>query len=82
MAESDGFTPTERRIMDLLADNQWHSRYDLKALLDDDLASMKALGQHIFNLRAKLKPNHLIVCELYQGRQIGYRYASKNTDPA
>lgn len=54
---ADKFTPTERRILDLLADGQLHNRKEVHACLDDDLANPTAIKFHISNMRKKLNPS-------------------------
>jgi hypothetical protein len=50
------FTPTERRILDVLADGEPHTYADLLPVLDDDMAAPSAMRQHISRLRDKLNP--------------------------
>jgi hypothetical protein len=57
MSVSNGeFTPTQARIMAVLGDGRPHTKAELLACLDDDLAPPHALGFHISNLRKKLAP--------------------------
>lgn len=50
------FTPTEKRILNVLADGKPHEVEELRACLDDELAGETALMFHIFRIRKKLKP--------------------------
>ena len=49
-----GFTPTERRIYDMLSDGTLHSVTELMTVLDDELALPMAIRPHISKMRAKL----------------------------
>ena len=51
------FTPTEQRILDLLADGGMHTREEMYSCLDDDLASPTAIRFHLSNMRKKLNPS-------------------------
>ena len=69
------YTPTEQKILDILADGRPHSREELKKLLPDgEMNGKKALPGHITNLRKKLNPiGESVLCELHK-RQIHYRH--------
>lgn len=68
------FTPTERRILALLADGRPHPRRAIHRLLPDDLGPLSNVQPHISNLRAKLRDRgETIVCELARG-YIAYRH--------
>ena len=75
------FTPTEQRMYDLLADGLPHTRRELKACIDDELAELSAIKKHLTNLRKKLADrSEEIVCVFHQ-RTICYRHfylASRN----
>ncbi len=51
------FTPTERRIVALLADGFAHAHAEVKGLLDDDLADPSAVKAAVCRLRKKLPPH-------------------------
>lgn len=73
MAASNGFTPTQRRMMDLLKDGERHTRHDLLQTLGDEFLELPDMKHHLKELRRRLKDRgQLIVCELYY-RQICYR---------
>ena len=60
-------TPTEARILAVLADGKPHARGVLMRCLDDDLAGPGALRIHIHRLRQKLADLHdrrIIVCHM------------------
>lgn len=67
------FTPTQRRILEVLSDGMWHHREELKKCLYDELSRLKAVRDHISNMRKVLRPlGNDIICEL-ANRRIGYR---------
>jgi hypothetical protein len=67
-----GFTPTERRILTMLADGFAHTRAELRSCSDDELSSLKAIQMAVSRLRKKIGPGGLgIVCVLDGG--IKYR---------
>ncbi len=66
------YTPTQQRILDLLSDGLAHSKRELFALLDDELAGRTAIRKHICLLRKLLPLGQTILC-VYEKRQIMYR---------
>ena len=48
------FTPTERRILALLADGEAHSLADLLPALEDECAEPSTLNVHIARMRPRL----------------------------
>jgi DNA-binding CsgD family transcriptional regulator len=76
------FTPTERRMLTLLADGMPHTRFELHKCLWDDLSPLQAIWAHISNIRAKIRPQgHDIICEIYN-RTVHYRHVILLVDPA
>ena len=70
--EKDFFTPTQRRIVDLLKDGQPHRRDDVRRCVDD-LASFDTLQVHLTHLREKVRPHgYDIICQVLN-RQFQYR---------
>lgn len=60
------FTPTERRILHVLRDGNRHTKAELQACLEDELAGSNMVSIHVRNLRKKLNPLGMhIVCEVY-----------------
>lgn len=56
------FTPTEQRMLKILSDGFPHHKSELQACLYDEESTIR---QHIYNIRAKLRPRgEDIVCEL------------------
>ncbi len=81
------FTPTEERILKVLADGDRHTYEEmLKECMEDELATRSNLRQHVYNLRAKLRLiQHEILCEVYYKRKY-YRHVlriapAKNEEP-
>lgn len=54
MRNGNGFTPTERRLNELLMDGQLHPVKELHALLWDEQSSEQTVQFHVSNLRKKL----------------------------
>lgn len=50
----NGFTPTERRILDVLGDEERHTFEELWKCLNDEEAVRQTLSVHLSNLRQKL----------------------------
>ncbi len=68
------FTPTEERILKVLADGDRHWYDKLLPCLEDPMSNRNNLQQHIYNLRQKLrKIKHDIICEVYD-RRCYYRH--------
>lgn len=62
------YSPTERRMLAVLADGMPHSRKELHACLLDDMGALSNIQPHIKSLRPKLqRKGQFIVCELYNG---------------
>lgn len=51
----EDFTPTERRIVEVLKDCQPHSKNALYDCLEDELSGPTALSYHLTNIRHKLR---------------------------
>ena len=67
------YTPTQQRIMDLLADGLRHNKYELHACLEDQLGPVSNIHAHLSILRTYLRGRGLdILCEYYN-RGIHYR---------
>ena len=73
MTRPDRFSPTEQRIMNLLADGLWHDRREIKLLIGDELAGMQNVSKHILSAKKKIAKSQDVLCVII-GRQIGYRW--------
>ena len=56
MAGNNGFTPTQRKILDVLSDGQGHSTEELRKCLWDELTDVSTVRVHLTQMRAKLRP--------------------------
>jgi len=73
---TNGFTPTQQRIMDLLSDGKPHCKDELQKCLSDELAGDTAVGFHLTAIRKVLsKRNEGVLCVLVN-RKIAYRYVA------
>lgn len=75
MSASNGFTPTEKRILDVLADGLPHRPHEIHSCLDDELSTIAAIKPHLSRIRPRLRiKGQDIICEyrdkLYWYRQI------------
>lgn len=59
----DNLTPTQLRIYQLLSDGERHTKPEIHACLDDELSGVSGVRVHIKNLRDKLPPDRIILCE-------------------
>lgn len=68
------YTPLERKMLELLEDGSRHSRYELLALWNDEMATVNNVYDALSRLRKKIEPRgELILCELWQ-RKSYYRH--------
>ncbi len=67
-------TKTEERLLNAISDGRPHKFAELMPLLDDDLASIRALQFHMSNLRTKMRQRGLetTVCEDGCYRKVAY----------
>jgi len=70
---SNGFTPTQERLVRAIADGKGHRRDELLKCLDDPLATMQNLYQQMSRLRIKLLTHDLDVVYVCEGRKRFYR---------
>lgn len=67
------FTPTQLKIVQLLADGKPHTRKEIHDLLWDEQSPITAIRAHITNCRKMLRVlGEEIVCELYESK-VHYR---------
>ena len=73
-------TPTQRRMLALLADGQPHAKRELHALLEDELSGNGAVRRQICEARkiARAQGGE-IVCEIVQEHRVTYRLIPKST---
>jgi hypothetical protein len=71
---TNGYTPTQQAMLDVLSDGQAHTRQELHACLPDELGPLSNINSHLCNTRKHLRPiGQDIVCELVN-RRICYRH--------
>jgi hypothetical protein len=68
-------TPTQRRMLAVLADGLPHRREEQAACLHDDLAPTGAIRFHLANLRKSLQPQGLDILCVFHRRTLCYRLA-------
>lgn len=67
------FTPTEKRMLAVLADGLPHTRQELHACLVDDMGALSNIRPHLTAIRRTLRAaGEDVVCELRSG--IFYRH--------
>lgn len=71
MAET--FTPTEARILAVLADGHPHARRELARCLWDERGRLSNVARHVSNIRAKLPPGEWIDCVI-GNHEVSYRH--------
>lgn len=71
----NGFTPTERKIIEFLADGEVHSPEEVHAACLDPLSDPSMAGQHIKHIRAKLriKDSKVAILTVWANRRGHYR---------
>lgn len=68
------FTPTERRMMEVLSDGLVHTSQELFDCLSDELQPKGVVRKHMCLLRKKLKPEgYDVLWEFIRGRTRAYR---------
>lgn len=74
MSRTNGYTPTQARIVKLLSDGEPHRREELRALLPDDLGGFENLKPHLTAIRKHLRPRgEDIVCR-FLNRGLHYQH--------
>lgn len=70
----NGYTPTQLKMLVILADGRPHTREELHACLHDELGPLSNIQMHVSNIRRKLQPlGYDIVC-IVEHRQHRYRW--------
>lgn len=73
------FTPTETRIMNILADGEPHPQTDLQKCLYDELGARSNIRMHILNIRRKLEREGKSVFIQFKKRKLCYRLGAFTT---
>lgn len=67
-------TPTQQRIIDILADGLPHNRKEVLKAISEDATDLNGLAVHMWHLRRKVRPfGRDIITELHRG-SISYRH--------
>lgn len=70
----NGFTPTQKRIMDLLSDGLPHKRSEIIEKCLEDLSQPKAVSRQVGSMRPHLEPNGETIIAQLIGRTVHYRW--------
>lgn len=73
MSASNGYTPTQRKMLAVLSDGLPHSKVELHACLHDDLGEMSNIRVHLANVRKHLRPKGQDVLTQFINRRLHYR---------
>lgn len=74
------YNPTEKRIFEFLSDGERHTKAEIiEHCINDKLVTETTASIYIYNLRLKLPPGLLILCEWVM-RKGEYRMVRKLTD--
>ena len=66
MSDNNRFTPTQRAILNVLADGQPHTREELHACLPDELGAVSNIKRHLSAMRKVLRlRDEDILCQYY-----------------
>jgi hypothetical protein len=71
---TSAYTPTQRRMLRLLADGRPHPRAELKACLVDELGDWNNVQFHISRIRKRLRPKGQDILCVVANQQISYRH--------
>ena len=72
----DAFTPTQRMLLDALADGLPHKRDDLRRMIDPALAERGTLQAHLSNIRRTLRPRGQNILCIWHNRGFCYQWVS------
>jgi hypothetical protein len=71
---TNGYTPTQQRMLEVLSDGQLHRPEELRACLNDDLQPIKHVTTHLAGIRKNLRLVHEdIVFQIIDGERY-YRH--------
>ena len=68
------FTPTEQRIMDLLADLKLHTKEEIRGCLWDEHADESAIKPHLHRIRQVLRPTGRDIATVWDRPTRAYQY--------
>ena len=70
---TNGFTPIEQAMLDILDDGQPHPLKELHACLYDTMSPLKNARNHVSNIRRKLRPRGRDILVQFIDHKINYR---------
>jgi hypothetical protein len=70
---ASAYTPTQKRMLQLLADGRSHTRAELKACLADELGGWNNVQVHISRIRKQLRPKGQDILCVVANQKISYR---------
>lgn len=70
----NGFTPTQRCILSILADGLPHRPAEIRSCLPDDMALVNTLRTHLSNIRKKLRPKGEDIACVIHCRRMCYQH--------
>jgi len=74
MINSNGFTPTESKMLEVLQDGQPHRRQKLVDCLTDGLGNPHNIRRHLTAIRKRLRPQGMDVICQWIDRNYHYRW--------
>lgn len=81
MASQNGWTPTEQRIIDMLADGKARHKAELLTCLLDSQAEYNALRFHLSNMRGRLRAKGQDIVAVHKHRTTYYQQVRLLSDP-
>lgn len=73
-------TPTEHRMLQVLADGKGHAMSELHACLDDPLSGRDQVYDHISSLRTRIAKQRVAIVRYVENRNTRYRLIDINDD--
>ena len=73
MADGNGYTPIQRKMLDILKDGEAHHPLELHKCLADELGPRSNIGAHLTALREKLRPKGINIALIYDRRRLLYQ---------
>lgn len=70
---SNGYTPTQRKMLAVLSDGLPHSKAELHSCLHDDLGAVENIQIHLTNIRKRIRPKGEDILTQFIDRRLHYR---------
>ena len=71
--DGNSYTPIERKLLDVLADGQPHTRDELMKAHGDIIVARQAIQGHLSRIRKRLRPQGLDILCVLRHRRIHYQ---------